>query len=179
MGFLAERLAQIAIDLAERNSGVGNHDIEIVAPVIGEGLRRPGCHSRRLHRRQLVEHLACDDLSAEATVGHIGRDLEWFDDEAGVMGIHPDAVDGGTHERRDHDGGQNFESDLHERAGTLGVQQVVPRGMFGPEQFVLVLNEAGLLGQKGVRLLAARRSKHTPGRTIVPQWQLVGRRFAF
>ncbi len=61
-GLMAQPLAQIAVDLADRDAGLGNLQLDVVAPVVGEGRGRTLGIGLGLQGRQLVQQLGGHDL---------------------------------------------------------------------------------------------------------------------
>ncbi len=89
-GLMAQPLAQVAVHLADGDPGVGDLQLDVVAPVVGDGAGRALGVGLRLHAGQLVQELGGHDLAGHPVLGHVRRNREGLDNQAVVLARLPD-----------------------------------------------------------------------------------------
>ncbi len=99
---VAQAVAQQLLQLAEGQPGLGDLQLDVVAPVVLEGVGRAVRPGGRLHGLELVEEAGGDHLAGQAAAGQVGRDREGVDHQAMVVVGLP----GGDGEDEDNGGAE-------------------------------------------------------------------------
>ena len=147
-GLMAEPLAQVAVQFAEGDAGLGNLHLDVVAPVLGIGRGRSGGHGLGLQLRQPVEHASGHHLAGQAALGEVGRHGEGRDGQAMVLVRLPGHDGHRRCNRQADDRGHHLQQGLHPVAEAAPAQAGGLQLPLLVQVFGLEVDQSGLLQEE-------------------------------
>lgn len=181
MRLVTQPIAQGAVQLADRDAGVGNFDLDVVTPIVAIGICRADRIRFLLHAREPVEQLARDNLAVQAARRQIRRHGKGFDDEFVVMRGGPDGAAERRYDADQNKGNRQLEGEFQRFARIFEAKRQPRQGAFLEQLLRLQAHEPRLFAQEHARVLSdgwivarrierqsqRRRSRIVPGAVAI------------
>jgi len=192
MRLMSQPAGKITIRFADRDSGIRDVDLDVIAPIAGIRVGRAGGIGLVLQVCQTVKEQTCNHVPRETSGRHVRRHLECFDDKSVIMRRRPDDAGNAGHDRSKNQCQCQFERQLEHIADVPHAQGPVTKLVFATQILDLEAREFDLFARKtdlfvaevclpveiGIRLPAAGAAqRQRPRNGIDPcggQWARTG-----
>lgn len=155
MGLMAQKLAQIVVDVADGNTGFGDFHFDVVTPIVGETAGRAVGVGLALKRGQIVEHASGDHLASQTARGKIWRNGKSLDHQAIVMRGIPHRIGQQRDDAQQYKRDGKFERQSQKAAQMAHQQRPMAQIQFVGEFLSLKLDKFSLVIEKRIRFPSA------------------------